>query len=312
MTTSRKTGYTSRDLTGSICPTNPMEYFKDAQGNPLTPPSGTSQFDKITALWMAHCSSLAYKDKATVATELMNAGFASVQFFDTAETQGFLATYQNDRFAVLAFRGTERNFADIFTDIDILEKRLPEEDFTAHAGFLRGLRRVWGTAIGFTPVGGFTVEWVGAEGVSNALESLPAGLPAYFTGHSLGAALATLAAYKALRLKRRPTALYTFGSPRVAAKELASVSNKQLQGRLHRIVNYRDVVPRVPLPFRFRHVEQLVYFKRNKQRGNRPIKDVLVLILALCDLFLHFILRSRYTPRAFTNHRISEYIDRLS
>jgi len=238
-----------------------------------------------------------------------------VQFFDSAGTQGFLGRY-DDRFAVLSFRGTERDFTDIQTDINIFQESLPDEAFLAHAGFLRSLRQVWGTAMGFTPVAGFQAKWVaaGAEGVSNTLESLPNEMPTYFTGHSLGAALATLAAYKALRLKRGPCALYTFGSPRVASKELASLINNQLQGQIHRVVNYRDVVPRVPWPWpgHFRHVGNLVYFQRNKQQGGRAINDALVLILAACDIVLHKALRSSYTPEAFTDHRIDEYIDRLS
>ena len=180
-------------------------------------------------------------------------------------------------------------------------------------GFLRALRQVWGTAIGFTPGAGLLAKWVGAEGVSDMLENLPGKMPIYFTGHSLGAALATLAAYKALRLKPRPCALYTFGSPRVAGKELASLMDDKLSGQVHRVVNYRDIVPRVPLSLGgFQHVGELVYFRRNKQQGGRAIGDAMVLVLAVWDIVLRKIPGGWYTPKAFTDHRVTEYIDRLS
>jgi hypothetical protein len=72
-------------------------------------------------------------------------------------------------------------------------------------------------------------------------------MPIFITGHSLGAALATLAAARCLRdvaLKNcQPLALYTFGSPRVGDK----VFGTDLKGMFHcRIVNDEDIVTTVP------------------------------------------------------------------
>jgi hypothetical protein len=74
--------------------------------------------------------------------------------------------------------------------------------------------------------------------------------PLLVTGHSLGAALATLAAVDLL-----PDKLITFGSPRVGDANLAGWFN---QIAVHRFVNCCDVVGRVP-PERFdaEHFSQL-------------------------------------------------------
>jgi len=73
--------------------------------------------------------------------------------------------------------------------------------------------------------------------------------PIFYTGHSLGGALATLAA-----TLRPPRAVYTFGSPRVGNARFVSL----LQNLpVYRIASPRDIVAGMPptaLPFGYRHV----------------------------------------------------------
>ena len=70
-------------------------------------------------------------------------------------------------------------------------------------------------------------------------------LPVFYTGHSLGAALATLAAARRfVEGKIPPAALYTFGSPRVGTTEFIRAFPPTF---LHcRVVNDQDIVPTVP------------------------------------------------------------------
>ena len=64
------------------------------------------------------------------------------------------------------------------------------------------------------------------------------------SGHSLGGALATLAA---LELGGR-VELFTFASPRVGDGEFAKVFNANQKQAAWRIVNTEDIVPTIPLP----------------------------------------------------------------
>ena len=73
----------------------------------------------------------------------------------------------------------------------------------------------------------------------------------FFTGHSLGAALATLA-FRAYRDPMgRMRALYTFGSPRVGD---ALIFLLDLPPNDYRIVKDEDVMTHVPAPPLYGHV----------------------------------------------------------
>jgi len=84
------------------------------------------------------------------------------------------------------------------------------------------------------------------------------GLLLWFTGHSLGAALATLAAYAVGNVQ----ALYTFGSPRVGDVRFAELF-AEADIPHYRFVHHDDVVPHVPIPlpplFGYEHVGDLKY-----------------------------------------------------
>jgi hypothetical protein len=74
--------------------------------------------------------------------------------------------------------------------------------------------------------------------------------PILFTGHSLGGALAVISAIDNAQLNRRDISVVTFGQPRVGNSEFCRFAQQKLdetQVSYHRIVNTRDIVPRVPL-----------------------------------------------------------------
>ena len=72
------------------------------------------------------------------------------------------------------------------------------------------------------------------------------------TGHSLGAAMATITATRV-----DAECLYTFGSPRVGGKEFI----KQLNCEHHRFVNNNDIVTKVPPQIMgFQHCGEERYF----------------------------------------------------
>lgn len=169
-----------------------------------------------------------------VLATLGRTGFPEVTFFSSASTQALLARDPVGDVTVLTFRGTEVDARDWATDLDTV--MIPwAEGGRVHRGFAAALELIWADLV-------------------TALAAVPGRL--LYTGHSLGAALATLASSR-----RRPAALYTFGSPRVG--DLAF--GETLAGLAHRrFVHCCDIVTRVPPEvLDFRHVGELVYVARD-------------------------------------------------
>ncbi len=74
----------------------------------------------------------------------------------------------------------------------------------------------------------------------------------FIAGHSLGGALATIAAPDiSAHTPFRLPSVYTFASPRVGDRIFAAEYNKEFKGKSFRIVNTCDVVPSMPLPVPF-------------------------------------------------------------
>ena len=84
--------------------------------------------------------------------------------------------------------------------------------------------------------------------------------PLFITGHSLGAALAVLAAEMAVAGGLRPRAVYTFGMPRVGGSQFQASYNASLGDETYRLVHGIDLVARVPMSsLGFRHVGQMLH-----------------------------------------------------
>ncbi|KXZ45674.1 hypothetical protein GPECTOR_52g71 [Gonium pectorale] len=88
----------------------------------------------------------------------------------------------------------------------------------------------------------------------------------YVTGHSLGGALATLAAYELAERRLPadpPVVMYTYGAPRVGNKAFAEAFNALVPDAF-RCTNDKDVVPRVPRLMGFCHVGTPVLLAEGK------------------------------------------------
>jgi hypothetical protein len=85
------------------------------------------------------------------------------------------------------------------------------------------------------------------------------------TGHSLGGAVATLAA-ASLRNAGYTVALYNFGSPRIGGSKISSYITKQAGGN-YRVTHWNDPVPKLPLlTMGYVHISPEYYInKPNKQ-----------------------------------------------
>lgn len=94
-------------------------------------------------------------------------------------------------------------------------------------------------------------------GVRQLIKDFP-GYSIIVTGHSLGAALATLTTLDLMRNftdSSPPTILMiNFGSPSVGDDGFASYASEQLIPFHYRVTHYRDIVPHLPWSRRYTHI----------------------------------------------------------
>ena len=98
---------------------------------------------------------------------------------------------------------------------------------------------------------------------------LPGAQTIWVTGHSLGGALAILAAYDILKnVNLGPVPqLYTFAGPRTGAIDFDAAFTAAIPV-CNRVVNFMDVVPQVPLPPAYEHVGSETFWFMS---GFRPL-----------------------------------------
>jgi len=91
-------------------------------------------------------------------------------------------------------------------------------------------------------------------------------IPFYITGHSLGAAIATLCALDFKLNNYTVSSLYNFGSPRVGNVQFATFVNKTLTD-VFRVTHYHDPVPLIPftdtLGHDYHHVPREYWYKED-------------------------------------------------
>jgi triacylglycerol lipase len=86
-------------------------------------------------------------------------------------------------------------------------------------------------------------------GLMGALAGLGGGARIFVAGHSLGAALASLALPDIeTTMNKKASALYTFGSPRLGDSGFVEAFNREFAGRSYRVVNTCDLVTSIPPP----------------------------------------------------------------
>jgi hypothetical protein len=105
---------------------------------------------------------------------------------------------------------------------------------------------------------GFALALAAAMPAIRALIA-PLGLPVFVTGHSLGGALAVLAALELAKAGVSVEAVYTFGMPRPGNAHFKSDYDARLGATTYRLVNGDDIVPTVgPSFLGLRHVGRLL------------------------------------------------------
>jgi hypothetical protein len=207
------------------------QLIEDAKGDPQN------------AQFLALASELAYMAEAEGAEAFRSQLGLEARLFSVGNTQAYVAT--NDEHIVVAFRGTESP-----TSIDGLKDWLlsdalnllilPEGDLGTdyvaagvgarfHQGFMKALADIWDPLY---------------EAV--AAERKKSDRPVWLTGHSLGGALAVLAAWRFKRKFVPVHQIYTFGGPMVGNDVAAKAIDRELAGKIFRYVNLPDPIPMLP------------------------------------------------------------------
>jgi hypothetical protein len=237
-----------------------------------------------TASLCAELSRLAYGrkeptfsfDSDMIQSVLATIGFAECRFLESPEAASKGGTHcftaigtdpdSSKPIGIVVFRGTDADDpTDIGEDADFVLKDW-EIGGKVHTGFARALNEV-------------------RPALDNAVKSL--GIPILFTGHSLGAALATLAAslYKATY---NVAGLYTIGSPRVGNSAFITT----LDGiAVYRYRDCCDMVTRVPLPeMGYAHVGSAHYIDRHGLISLDPPETAIAKdgVAAECDYLLNY------------------------
>jgi triacylglycerol lipase len=220
------------DVRFVLHPEQDAEYvhFEGSGAHPFQPhPDG---IPRVNRWWLAEAALAAYwpPDKAQ---EIFRRAGLDSEYLTAGGTDCYVA-WQKDWLAV-AFRGTQPDqWPDVLTDANASQRAW--DIGRVHRGFAAALDDIRGA-------------------LESALARRGGGRSLWFCGHSLGAALATLAAYR-----YAAGGVCTLGSPRVGDGVFASAFDTKLKGRALRYVNDEDVVTHVPPPlfppFVYEHVDE--------------------------------------------------------
>ncbi|MGO4181344.1 lipase family protein [Paenibacillus sp. MCAF9] len=179
--------------------------------------------------------------------------FTAKAYDDSDERFGFVLT--SERASVLAFRGSN-------SAVDWVS------DFIAQQTTYRPVKNAGLTHKGFTDI------YMSARTqIIEIINQLPQGRPLFITGHSLGGALATLAALDlANNTAFTDPIIYTYGAPRVGDPKFASSYNASI-GTHWRFQNEFDIVPHLPtLVYQSPKTKQTYYYMHAKGEVKRSFR----------------------------------------
>ena len=187
------------------------------------------------SLLFAELAKVAYLAEESAAQIVDDIGLRETLFFDRDGSQAYV--FKTDTDCIVACRGTEpHEWNDIKADVDAVTA-VAETVGRVHRGFKKEVDDLW-------------------PRLEEALIQNDKTL--WFTGHSLGGAMATICAGRCYlsHIKSTPSELFTFGSPRVGNKRY--VNHVKLTH--YRWVNNNDIVTRVPWAWMgYRHTGTQMY-----------------------------------------------------
>lgn len=192
----------------------------------------------------AKLSTHAYKTEKAAIAACKKMGFPWAKLISNDGAEVLVAKDRNDLW--FAFRGTEPSkLNDVMADLHII-KNTAMAGGRVHGGFQKEVNDLWMDIL--------------AELEHN--DQLKVRKDVYMTGHSLGAAMATISA-----TRYKPTELFTFGSPRVGGSRFV----KNIKCTHYRFMNNNDIVCRIPPAWLgFKHHGEMIYFNRFGDKADKP------------------------------------------
>ncbi len=216
----------------------------------------STRYRPENAYWMAQMSKAAYEKTAQGAPDsnaikeklqALDADFKAVDGFDAKSSQGIVVRHEH--YIVAAFRGTDEP-ADWLDNINALSMEGPIG--RVHNGFQKALMDIW--------------PGMKSRIRAHRRDAVGRHLPLWLTGHSLGGAMATLAAAELIQADEPFFGVYTYGQPRVGDRGFARVFNVEAKSRFFRFQNNNDIVTRVPARLmNYSHVGSFVYISAEMQ-----------------------------------------------
>ena len=239
--------------------------------------------DRLRAsLFFAQVSRISYLQPHAVDVYIPRLGMRLEHFADRDGAQAYIFGSPSDM--VVACRGTEPNdWNDVKADVNALMV-VAETVGRVHRGFKREVDDLWPQL---------------EELIADEKRAL------WFTGHSLGGAMATISAGRCFlaHIPATPKGVYTFGAPRVGTKRYINSVDVDLT----RWVNNNDIVPRVPPTWMgYRHTGRRIYIntygKVRRMTKRQRTKD-------RWRGFMEGLKRGKFDH--FSDHAIARYVEHI-
>jgi len=211
--------------------------------------------DAGNAYWMARLSKVVYlkksednqaPDEKAILADLKAQDDKFISVFGTDKNSAQAALIEHEDYICLAFRGTDE-VADWLDNINAFSTKKLFGEF--HRGFWKSVEDVW-------------------QPLMERLEVCQVNKkrPVFFTGHSLGGAMATIAAARFIQQDRPFTSVYTFGQPRALTRDTARIFNIECKDRYFRFHNNNDIVTRVPARLMgYSHIGSYLYISQEQE-----------------------------------------------
>lgn len=178
------------------------------------------------ALTLADFSHLAYFGPAYVEKQLKLWGYEPFRWVEDKKTDTQALVTGKGSHLVVCFRGTSSG-KDALVDTRFLKTKAFGGRGKVHRGFNKALDSVW-------------------PQVQAAVDELGADKKIFVSGHSLGAALAQLAAHRFALSDHSIAGVYVYGSPRIGNPEFRDAYNELLEAKTFLHINNTDIVARIP------------------------------------------------------------------